>query len=278
MNMISWQEIAVRLLFAFILGSATAIDKKWYQTKQSIQSTTLMALGAAMFSLLVSSTSEARFSADLIIAIGIVCAGVSFQQQVNVQSLSIEAVMRLWFAGAVGSMVGFGFFVPAYFGILIVILTNLLFSTSEKRFTSNLKQVLERNLESDSELESDPELESEEKTATPRESYYRCKIQCGAVDEAEVLALLIQLSNDRKLMPTKISSRNLTHNDSDSEIEIQVDFVSRDTTDTLQLQQVVMSLKSKLAIVSASWVCLPSESLSKNDEATLTSAPILPKS
>lgn len=245
--MISWQEIVVRLLFAFILGSATAIDKKWYQTKQFIQSTTLMAMGAGMFSLLISLTIEAKFSSNLIIAISIICIGVSFQKQAYVQSVSIDTVMRLWFAGAVGSMVGFGFFVPAYVGILLAILTNLLFPGSEKRFTADVEPELSEDLES--------EIESEQTAViiTPQTNSYRCYIECLAVDEAEILALLIQSSKEQELTPTKISS-NLAGDRSNSELEIQIDFVSEVSTTTLELQKIVTKLKSNLEIISASWI------------------------
>lgn len=66
MDLISWQEIAGRLLFAFIVGSTVAIEKKWYQTKQFILSNIQMALGAAMFSILASLTSETKFSSQLL--------------------------------------------------------------------------------------------------------------------------------------------------------------------------------------------------------------------
>lgn len=269
--MISWQEIAVRLLFAFVLGSATAINRKWYQTKQFIQSSTLMALGATMFSLLISFTSETRFSADLadlIVGISIICVGVSFQKPADIESTSRNRVMRLWFAGAVGSMVGFGFFVPAYLGILIAIMTNLLFSIPEKRFTPEVEQEFKHNLESDIKL---AKLEQEDKAVTPQENFYRCKIECWAVDEAEVLALLIQLSNEQKLTPTKIGSRNLVDDNFHPKIEIQIDFISNSITTTLQLQQVILSLKSKLKIVSASWIDLSPELISKNNEAAFIS-------
>ena len=258
--MISWQEIVIRLLFAFILGSAVAVGKKWYQTKQLIQATTLMAMGAGIFSLLIGLTSETKFSSDLIIAISILCLGMSFLKPTYVQSMSIDAVTRLWFAGAVGSMVGSGFFVPAYIGILFVVLTNLLFPAPEKRFTPDI----ESELNNDSKPETEPE-----QTATTifQPDYYRCQIECLAADEAEVLALLIQLSKEQELTPTKISSRNLVNNNSSSELEIQVDFIAERNISTLQLQQVVMGLKSKLEIISASWVHLSPESIHENNQA-----------
>ena len=254
--MISWQEIITRLLFASILGSATAIDKKWYRTKQFMQSATLISLGAAMFALLINSTSRTQFSADLIIGISIVCLGVSWQQQIDGQGIGMDTIVKLWFAGAVGSMVGYGFFVPAYLGILIVILNNLLFTTPAKKFVSEV--------ESDRDLESEPA--PEQLAAVARKHCYRCNIHCLVEDEAEVLASLIQLSNEQNLTPTKIRSKNLSDRGSTPEIEIQVDFVTNSIGSTLPLQQVMMSLKRKLNIISASWIDLPPEQGDKNSQ------------
>ena len=249
MNIIGWQEIVVRLLFAFIMGSATAIAKKWYQTKQHIQSNTLMALGAAMFSILASLNRETEFPVQLIIGIGIVCVSVSFQQQAYTRSISINTVMRLWCAGAVGSVVGFGFFVPAYIGILIVILTNLLFAFPETDFVPNIKQESDKNNSSKSELES----------VGDRETRYQCLVSCLSANEAEVLASLVQLGKEQELMPTKISSKNMADDSLAPKTEIQVDFICNSKTNSLQLQQVLISLKSKVEVNSASWLNLSSE-------------------
>ena len=254
MDNFGWQEIAVRLLFAFILGSATAISQKWYLTKQYIQSNTLMAIGAAMFSILASLTLENnRFPFQLIIGISIVCVGVGFQTKTETSSINIDTVTKLWCASAAGTMVGFGFFVPAYLGILTVILANLLFDTSETNFITNIKKELNSNTKSESELEPIPE-------STPaREIHYQCLVSCLVADEAEVLASLVELGKDKDLIPTKISSKNIADNNIKPKTEIKIDFVSKGNSSPLQLQQVLMSLKSRLEVYSASWLNLSSE-------------------
>ena len=262
MDIISWQEIGVRLLFASALGSATAICKRWYQTKQFIQSNTHMALGTAMFTIFSSLTSENNFSFQLILGISIICVGVSLQQQVYYQKININTVIRLWCAGAVGSLVGIGFFVPSYIGIFIIIFTNLLFQTSEIDSIPNTDKKL------NSDLESETPLTLKAEPVVEREIYYRCQINCLAADEAEVLALLVQLGKEQNLTLTGISSKNLTNNTL-SEIEIQVNFISSSNNSQLQLQEVLMILKSRFKISSASWLKLSSEFSSTNDEVTM---------
>ena len=252
MDNIGWQEIAVRLLFAFILGSGTAVDRKWYRTKQYLQSNTLIALGAAMFSILASLTPENEFSSQLIIGISIVCFGVSFQKQADTSNANIDTIIRLWCAGALGSIVGFGFFVLAYIGLLIIIVTNLLFTASQTNFVPDIEKEFNANAESKDELE--PTVES-----TPQEVYYQCSVNCLTADEAEVLALLVQLGKEQELMPIKISSKNVVDDSIAPRTEIQIDFVCDGKSSSLQLQQVLTSLKSQVKVNSATWFNLSSE-------------------
>ena len=248
MNTIGWQEIAIRLLFAFILGGATAISRRWYKTKQFIQTNTQMALGAAMFSLLASLSSTTKFSSQVVLGISIICVGISWQKQYP--QINIDTITRLWCAGAVGSMVGFGFFVPAYIGILIIILTNMLFAVPENNFIPYMEKELERSLQPSESTQSQPKI--------AKEIYYRCQVKCLAKDESEVLALLVQLAKEQNLTLTGIRSKNLV-NDTASEIETQLDFVSDSNDNLLQLQQVSMNLKSKLEVGSVSWLDLSPE-------------------
>ena len=260
MNIISWQDISTRLLFAFILGSATAIEKRWYHTKQKIQSSILIALGAAMFSILASMTSSSTFPSQLILGISMICVGVFWHKREKIAlSDNINIVVKLWCAGAAGSLVGYGLFVPAYIGILIILLTSLLFPNTKTNFIPNLEQELPSNSQPKDKLEPVTE------TIDPQEIYYQCQVDCLAENEAEVLALLVQLGKEQKLTPTKISSKNLVSDRALSEIEIRVDFVSEKDNSPLQLQQLLIKLKSKAEVSSAIWLNLSSELRSNHD-------------
>ncbi|NJK56383.1 MAG: hypothetical protein HC939_10480 [Pleurocapsa sp. SU_5_0] len=264
MDLISWQEIAGRLLFAFIVGSTVAIEKKWYQTKQFILSNIQMALGAAMFSILASLTSETKFSSQLILGISILCAGLFFQKQerlVPFQNVNVNVITKLWCAGAAGSLVGSGLFFPAYIAILIILLTNLLFPAPEKDFMPNIEKELK------SDLKPQTKVESTTKSVT-QEIRYQYRVNCLAVDESDVLALLVQLGKEQELIPTKVSSRNLVGDHILPEIEVQIDFICDQYHSPLELQQVLISLKSKIEVSSASWLNLSPE-LSSNSDAFL---------
>lgn len=239
----SWQEILVRLLFAFVLGSAIGIEKKWYQTRQNIQSNAQIALGAAMFSILAISVDKTESASELTLGISLLCAGFFFQQRPRYSPAeNLNIIVKLWCAGAVGSLVGYGLFFPAYIAILIIFITNLLFPTSEK----SLNLIEE---ETTDDLQK-PEI----KSISPQKVYYQCQVNCSTVDEAEVIALLVQLGKEQQLTPIKISSGNLDNNSSSPEIEIQISFVCDGNSSPPQLHQMLVNLKSKLKVRSASWL------------------------
>ena len=246
--------------------------KKWYLTRRLIKSNTQISLGAALFAILASLNSETVFSSHLIIGISIVSVGIFWQKQVDVQS--INQVFKLWSAGAVGSLVGYGYFLPAYFGGLALVFANLLFQTPEKEFTPSLKEEFFPKLEEEiDEIDNDvndvvlniptkPKLEVIEQSlpVTPNEVRYYCQVICPAAKEIEVLALLVQLLKEEKLMPTGISSKKFANNKIFPEVEIEVNLVSdSNNTGSVKLQQVLGVLKAKVEISAASWASSPLE-------------------
>lgn len=266
MDTLSWQEIAVRLLFAFILGSAIAIEKKWYLTRKSIKFNTQIAVGAALFAILASYNSETIVSSQLIIGISIVSASIFWQKEVDAQS--INQVFKLWCAGAVGSLVGYGYFLPAYFGGLALVFANLLFQTTEKEFIPNLEaEINETNNNTRSSIVTNPEIKDEDhekliplKSTEDGIKYY-CQVICPAAKEIEVLAMLVQLLKEEKLIPTGISSKKFTNNKSFPEVEIEVNLVSNSNNmGSIKLQQILTVLKTKVEISSASWISSPLDS------------------
>lgn len=267
MDVLNWQEIAVRLLFASILGSATAASRRWHQTQKSIQSNTQMALGAAIFSILISLTSEIKFSFELILGISIVCGGASLQKQSYLQNMNVNVLMSLWCAGALGSMAGFGLFMPAYIGVVLVIINNLLFSISEKSFIPQIK----KKFNDDDEPQLVANISPQSNSTISQEISFRCQVNCLAVDEAEVLTLLVQLGKEKKLIPTKVDIRNIVDDSNFSQVAIQVDFISHDNNSFWQIQQILISLKSKINVISASFIHPSSEITSERNESMLIS-------
>ncbi|MGL6344430.1 MAG: MgtC/SapB family protein [Waterburya sp.] len=284
MNTITWSEIAVRLLFAFIIGSGVAIETKWYRTRKLLESNAQMATGAAMFAILIQITSNTIGASELILGVSIVCAGILIQKQIEPQN--INTVIKLWCAGAAGALVGYGLFVPAYLGTLIVVLASWVFKIEDLEFMPNMKADL-ADLNDNSHLDSQVNLQNDdldnldnnediEKISniaqqvpiSPTEMHYQCQVICPVAEEAKVLALLVQLGKDQKLIASSLSSHNMVDSHGLSEVQIEIDFVAQENENSpMQLQQILSSLKSQVGVSSASWVCLSPGSNQKIEQA-----------
>lgn len=259
MEAIGWQEIVVRLLFTLIIGGATAIEKKWYLTKRSIQTNTMMALGTAMFALLISLNNKTIYSSPLILGVSILCVGIGWQRSGDsLETNHQKTLTRLWCAGAIGSLAGFGLFLPAYVGVLVVIVTNLLFPDSGIDYVDIVSS--EINHQDDKKVSA-----LVEGNLSPARSC-RCSIDCLEVDEAEVLSTLVKLGQEHHLMLTAISSKNFLGDRQTSEVEMSIDFVSENDSNIIELQPIVAQLKSQLKINSASCTYLPAEIVSENKQ------------
>jgi putative Mg2+ transporter-C (MgtC) family protein len=270
MDTITWSEIAVRLLFAFIIGSGVAIETKWYRTRKLLQSNAQIATGAAMFAILIQITSDTIGASELILGVSIVCAGVLIQKQIEPQNINI--FIKLWCAGAAGALVGYGLFVPAYLGTLIIVLASWVFQIEDLEFMPNIKADLNDNIHFDSQvnlqnddldnLDNNEDLEkigniAQQVPINPTEMHYQCQVICPVAEEVKVLALLVQLGKEQKLIASSISSHNIVDRNGLSEVQIEIDFVAQENDNSpLQLQQILSSLKSQVGVSNASWVCL----------------------
>ena len=112
-----WIDFVLRLVIAFILGVGIGIERQWLKTRSVLKTNVLVTLGAAMFVMLSVMTpgdaSPTRISAQVVSGIGFLGAGVILREGGSVRGLNTAAT--LWCAGAIGSLVGAGFLVQAYF-------------------------------------------------------------------------------------------------------------------------------------------------------------------
>jgi putative Mg2+ transporter-C (MgtC) family protein len=262
MDKLSVSEMAVRLLFGFILGSGVAIETRWYRTKKLLQSTTQMSIGVVMFAILIQITTNKIIVPELVLAVSIVCGGTLIRKQIDPRS--INTVIKLWCAGAAGCLVGYGLFVPAYLGILAVVLASWMFKIEDLEFTPTTESDFNDHNPFDSQINfQDENIENIEESISisPKEMHYQCQVICPLANEVEVLALLVQLGKEQKLIPSSLSSHNVVDKNGLSEVQIEIDFVAQeDENSPLQLQQMLSRLKLEVGVSNASWVCLPSGS------------------
>jgi len=141
-------EIIGRLVLAVVFGAAIGIDREFRQKAAGLRTHILVALAAAIFTLL---TFEIFFEmnelmdeprSDAIRIIEAVTAGVAFlaagtiiQSGGTVQGLTTGASM--WLAGAVGLACGGGFYTIALIGTILALIVLFIMGKLESRFITN---------------------------------------------------------------------------------------------------------------------------------------------
>ncbi|BAZ45289.1 mgtC family protein [Chondrocystis sp. NIES-4102] len=267
MDTITWLDIVIRLLFACILGSGLAIEAKWYKTRKLLQSNTQMAITAAMFAMLIDLTTDQEAIAELILGVSIICASILWQKQLDFQNLN--SVIKLWCAGSVGCLVGYGLFAPAYLGTLAIVISSWIFKLEESEFVPNI-----RSFEKELQPPDPDNKHSVDHSAfiDSQSMYYRCQFICSPTEEVKALALLVKLSREQELIPTGLKSQNIVDKNGISQVQIEIDFIiEKSNNDPLQLQQILSDLKSQIGGSTANWLYLSLASFKNQQEDKLNS-------
>ena len=211
-----WIDFVLRLVIAFILGVGIGIERQWLKTRSVLKTNVLVTLGAAMFVMLSVMTpgdaSPTRISAQVVSGIGFLGAGVILREGASVRGINTAAT--LWCAGAIGSLVGAGFLVQAYFGTVAVVGANLLLrpmvQVFQKKIDDKLDPPKSRNAELEANVstqiervqseEDEDEIDENEElspvfSSTPVS--YQCRFWCHPQDESQVISQFWESLNNR---------------------------------------------------------------------------------
>lgn len=259
--MITWTEFIIRLLLAFILGAGIGMERQWQKTRATIRLNILASLGAGIFvmttTLIAGEEIGVRTIAQIALGMSFISASIILQEKGNFRS--IITGITLWCSAGIGSLIGSGFFFPAYVSTVTVILANLIFQPIEPTLPSNSSEKLNNNHQRSRQSDS---LQKENPISLLAiETRYRCQIICHVEDEPEILALLVQSVREKKLLLTGVYSKNIDHKGQNylTQAEIQADFLAQDYQDKFELEQAVGVLKSQARVTSVSWQYLSQE-------------------
>lgn len=233
--MISWADFLIRLLLAFVLGAAIGIERQWQKTRAVLKTNVLVCIGAAMFvmmsAMVPGDASPTRVAAQVVSGIGFLGGGVILREGTSVRGLNTAAT--LWCAAAVGTFVGTGLLFQAYFGTLAVVGANLLLRPLVQWFQQLDEQLI---------------------THTKPEARYCCRVLCHSEEEANVRSLLLEQFQDKELVLTALSSKNIDVKDLDNftQVEIKADFISDGRNDAI-LEEFVTRLRISVMVSAVKW-------------------------
>ncbi|QOV23093.1 MgtC/SapB family protein [Anabaenopsis elenkinii] len=230
----TWQDFGIRLVIAFVLGSAIGLERQWRQRLAGLRTNTLVCVGACLFVMLSvlipSDASPTRLAAQVVSGIGFLAGGVILREGLTVRGLNTAA--SLWCAAAVGCLSGAGFFSQAFMGSVAVLIANVLLRPL-------VYQINQQSLK-----------------GTEVELCYRCSLVCRSKDEAHVRALLLQaLSSTNAMKLRSLNSEDLEESDN---VEVEADLLTQERNDNL-LEQIVSRLSLEPGISAVSWRIIEQE-------------------
>jgi putative Mg2+ transporter-C (MgtC) family protein len=119
-------DFFVRLGVAAALGIAIGFERQWRQRAAGLHTSSLVAIGSAMFALLdetLQSGDTTRIVAGIVTGVGFIAGGAILRSGANVTGLNTAATM--WATSAVGALAAFGYFRQAAAGAAAIIILNL---------------------------------------------------------------------------------------------------------------------------------------------------------
>ncbi len=230
----TWTEFALRLVVAFLLGSALGLERQWRQRMAGLRTNTLVATGAALFVMLSVLTpgdsSPTRIAAQVVSGIGFLGGGVILREGLTVRGLNTAAT--LWCAAAIGSLSGAGLLLHAGIGTVAVLVANLVLRPLGYRIN---QQPLK---------------------GTELELCYRCDVVCRTQDEAHVRALLLQMVSGEKLQLRSLYSEDLE--ETPDRVSVEAELVTQERNDAF-LEQIVSRLSLEPGVIAIRWRIIEQE-------------------
>lgn len=116
-------EFLVDVIFAIILGFGIGAERESRGKDAGISTHIFVIMGAMLFTFMssvVDPASKSRIAAQIVSGIGFLGAGIILKDGATVKNLTTAA--SIWFAGAIGMAIGFGFHAIAIIAAITSIL------------------------------------------------------------------------------------------------------------------------------------------------------------
>lgn len=114
-----------QLTLAAVLGMVIGFEREHRRKPAGLRTYTLVALGAALFTVLSSASvfgtsfDPARIAANVVVGIGFIGGGLIFMRGGHMEGLTTAA--GLWATAAIGMAVGFGLSAVAVYATILVL-------------------------------------------------------------------------------------------------------------------------------------------------------------
>ncbi|HEX6139876.1 MAG TPA: MgtC/SapB family protein [Candidatus Limnocylindria bacterium] len=118
-------DLGLRLTAGLVLGAIIGFERELHRQPAGFRTHSLVALGAALFTIVSaygfagSNVDPTRIAAQIVSGIGFIGAGTILQYRGNIRGLTTAA--SLWSVAAIGTAAGAGLLVMAIIGTLLIL-------------------------------------------------------------------------------------------------------------------------------------------------------------
>lgn len=133
----STTEFFTRLVIALFAGLIIGFERQWHHKETGLKTNMLVATGAAAFVLLsikvaagAPNIDVTRITAQVVMGVGFLGAGVIFREGPNVHGLNSAAT--IWCSAAIGCIAASGYFAEALICTALVTIVNTVLEPVEK--------------------------------------------------------------------------------------------------------------------------------------------------
>lgn len=130
---LGWDEVAIRLIVAAVLGGAVGLERELREREAGLRTHLLVSVGAAVFTLVSAygfsdfrygletglTLDPTRIAAQIVTGIGFLGAGAIIRQGLSIRGLTTAAT--LWVVAAIGLASGAGYYSAAVVATALVI-------------------------------------------------------------------------------------------------------------------------------------------------------------
>jgi putative Mg2+ transporter-C (MgtC) family protein len=128
-------ELALRLTVGLLLGAIIGVERELHRQPAGFRTHSLVALGAALFTIVSAyafvgpNVDPTRIAAGIVAGIGFIGAGTILQHRGGIRGLTTAA--SLWAVAAIGTAAGAGLLLMAVVGTLLILVVLAAFDRVE---------------------------------------------------------------------------------------------------------------------------------------------------
>lgn len=142
-------DVIVRLTAALILGAIIGVEREYRGHPAGVRTMAMVSVGsciftaAGLFLLAGHATDPTRIAAQVVTGVGFLGAGAIFRAESGIRGLTTAAAV--WVVAAIGMTVGFGLYVLAAGGTLMVLVGLVLIRPIELHFFNRMDHPMRRH-------------------------------------------------------------------------------------------------------------------------------------